>query len=106
MAKLDDSRANYGINTKFLVQFPLESLLRTFAGFDLAAGKLPLEGHWLIWTALTNKDLVPANNQRRRNKPNLLVADGVIGMCSVGLHLSILAATSAKRIRLRNETRS
>jgi hypothetical protein len=43
-------------------------LLRAFALLDLAARKLPLERHRLIWAPLTDQNLAAAHNQRRRHE--------------------------------------
>src|SRR5450631_3608061 len=106
MAKLDDSRPYQRVNAEFLVQLSLQGLLRAFAGFDLAAGELPFECHWLIRTALADKHLVPTKNERSNHQANLLVANRILGMCSVASHLPILDALSRKRIRARHDTAS
>ena len=55
-------------DAEFLVQFAGQRLLGAFAGLDLAAGKLPLQGHRLVGTALADQHLAAANNQRRCHK--------------------------------------
>ncbi len=96
MAKLNDSRANQCVDTEFLVQLTLQRLLRALTGFNLAAGKLPFQSHWLIWAPLADKNCVSTKDERRNNKANLLVADGEFGMCSIASHLPILDASFRK----------
>jgi hypothetical protein len=55
--------ADGGLNPEFFVQFPGQCLFRALAGFNLAAGKLPLQGHRLIRAALANQNLAAANNK-------------------------------------------
>lgn len=93
MAKLDDSRPNQRVDTEFFVQLSFQCLLRAFTGLDLATGKLPFESHWLVRAPLADKNFVPTKNKRSNHQANLLVADRILGMCSVALHLSILDAT-------------
>ncbi len=47
-------RANDRLNAQLFIQFACQSLLGAFAGLDLAARKLPLRSHRLIWTALSD----------------------------------------------------
>jgi hypothetical protein len=52
-----DALADGGIDAELFLKFADEGLLGGFAGFDLAAGELPLEAHGLIGAALADKEL-------------------------------------------------
>jgi hypothetical protein len=56
------------MNADFFVQLACQSLLRGFSGLNLSAGKLPLQRHRLIWTALADQDLAATHNQRSHNE--------------------------------------
>src|ERR1035441_8123333 len=56
VAQLGDARPNDGGNAEFFVEFAGERLLGGLAGFDLSAGELPLEAHWLVRPALANQN--------------------------------------------------
>src|SRR5256885_6246375 len=49
--------ADSGIDAEFLFEFPAQRISRLLAIFDLAPGKLPLEGHGLMLGALTDENL-------------------------------------------------
>jgi hypothetical protein len=63
VADVRDARSDFGGDAEFFLEFAGESLLGAFALLDLAAGKLPLEGHWLVGAALANEDKTFANQQ-------------------------------------------
>ncbi len=52
-----DAGADGGVDAELFVELAGEGLLGGFAGFDLAAGELPLEGHGLVGAALADEDL-------------------------------------------------
>ena len=59
------------------------------AGLDLAAGKLPQQGHRLIGTALADQHLAVANDQRSRDQ-----TDGASGGPGIGILLDLFHGTS------------
>ncbi len=63
VADVGDEGADVGLDAEFLVEFAAEGLFRRLAGFDFAAGKLPLEAHGLIGAALADEHFVCAQNQ-------------------------------------------
>jgi hypothetical protein len=64
VADMRDVRADGCADAKLFVQFAGESLFGAFAGFDFASGEFPLQGHWLVGTALTDEDAIVATQQR------------------------------------------
>ena len=56
MADLRNPAADDGMDAEFLLELTGEGLLGGLAGLDLAAGKLPLEAHRLVWTALADEN--------------------------------------------------
>ncbi len=75
MSKLHDARPDGSVDAEFFFQFPFQSLLRAFAGFDLAAGEFPFEGHGLVGAALTDEHLPIAEDKGCGYEANLLVAN-------------------------------
>ena len=89
VADVRDARANGGADAEFLVQFADECLLGAFAGLDLAAGKLPLQRHRLIRTALTDQDFAAAHDECGRHK-----AKGGSGGPGIGNWLGLFHTSS------------
>ena len=54
-------------DTQFLLEFARQGLFRALAGFDLAAGELPLQGMRLLRRALPDQDLALALENRRHH---------------------------------------
>ena len=63
VANVGNARPNFCVNPQLFLEFASKGLFRTFALFDLAAGKLPLQRHRLIGTALADQDKALANQQ-------------------------------------------
>lgn len=82
MAHAGYSGANDGLNTQFFVQLAGECLLGAFAGLNFATGKLPFQGHHLVRTALADKNLTLANDERGGYE-----AQGRTGRVGLGLAL-------------------
>jgi len=68
MADVCDAPANGGFDSELFVQFPSKGLFRTLASLDLAAGKLPLQGHRLIGASLAYEHFAAANEKARSNE--------------------------------------
>jgi hypothetical protein len=60
-----DALADFGGDAELFIEFAGQGFFRTLAGLDLAAGKLPLQGHRLVWAALADQDLIAAQHQCR-----------------------------------------
>ena len=84
VADVGDLGTNYCMNAKLFFQFARKRFFRAFAGFDFAAGKLPLRGHGLVWTALADQYFSAAHNQGRGNKAQ---CRAVRSGCRAGLNL-------------------
>jgi len=63
MADVGNVRSDDGADAEFFVEFAGESLLGALSLFNFPAGKLPLQGHWLIGAALADQDETIANQQ-------------------------------------------
>ena len=92
MADMRDSRADGGADAELLIQFAGQGLLRAFAGFDLAARKLPEQGHRLIRAALTDQDLAVMHDERGRHETKGGSAGPGIGSCGGIFHVSSVNA--------------
>ena len=68
VAEMGDAGADGGFDGQFLAQLAGQGLLGGLAGFDLAAGEFPLQGHGLIGAALADKDLAAADDERCNDK--------------------------------------
>ncbi len=68
VADVGDVRADFGADAEFFLEFARERLLGAFAVFDLAAGKLPLQGHGLVGSSLANQDQAITNQKARHHK--------------------------------------
>jgi len=78
VADVGDPGADLSGDTELLIELAGEGLLGTFAGLDLAAGKLPLQGHGLVGAPLADEHLAGPDHQsgchqtkRRRSGPGL-----------------------------------
>ena len=89
MADVGDALANGGLDSELFIQFPSKSLFRTFASLDLAAGKLPLQGHRLIGTSLAYQHFAVANEKPRGNEPQCRS-----GRLRVGVELCLFHTSS------------
>ena len=81
------STTNHNTDRHLLAQFPMQTLFRRFPRFNLAAGKLPLEGEGHRRAALGSEKKSVLFNQRAGNMmvtPNLyshsMVAGGLLEM--------------------------
>lgn len=63
VADVGDVGTDGGADAELFVEFAGEGLLGALAVFDLAAGKLPLKGHRLVWAALADEDEAVAHEQ-------------------------------------------
>ena len=79
MAYLRDPGADDSRNAEFLVELAREGLLGGFAGFNLAAGKFPLQAHGLVRPALADEHFRHgvrgggfAQNESRNDQPERL----------------------------------
>lgn len=79
VANVGDVRADGGSDAEFFLKFALERLLRAFAGFDFAAGELPLEGHGLIRTPLADQNQAVLNQQSRNHETKCRAARTRVG---------------------------
>ena len=68
VANADDARADNCLDAELFIQLPRKCLLGAFPRLDLAAGKLPLQGHGLVWAALPDQHLPGAQNESGRHK--------------------------------------
>ena len=89
MANAGDTGADGSLDAQFFVQFAGQGLLRALAGLDLAAGKLPHQGHGLIGTALADEDLTVTYDECRRYKTK-----GWTGGSSIGFRLVLFHGPS------------
>jgi len=63
VADVRDAWADGGVDAEFFVEFAGEGLFWTFAGLYFAAGKFPLEGHWLVGASLADEDAAAAEHE-------------------------------------------
>jgi hypothetical protein len=63
MADVGDARADFCGDAQFFLELAGEGLFGGFALLDFAAGKLPLERHWLVGATLADEDKSLANQQ-------------------------------------------
>ena len=77
MAKAGDVAADRGVNAKLFVEFTGEGDFRRLTGFDLAAGKLPLQAHGLVGPPLADEHLARAGNLFTQDECSHNVADCV-----------------------------
>ena len=94
MPNVRDARRRSGVNAQFLVEFAGQRLLRALARLDLAPGKLPLQRHRLVGTALANQNFAALHDQRGRNKTK-----GGLGRPGLGVRLAVFHTSSVIALR-------
>ena len=77
------------LDSQLFIQLPRQGLFRAFTGLDLAPGELPLQGHGLIGTALTDQHLATAHNEGSGHK-----AQGGTGWTALGSRLNLIHPSS------------
>ena len=68
VANVGDAGSDFGGDAELFIELACQRLLRAFAGLDLAAGKLPLQGHGLVGPALADQHFAAADDERGRHK--------------------------------------
>jgi hypothetical protein len=63
MLNARDLFPNFRVDAQFLIQFTPQGIPRLFTRFNLASGKLPLQGHGLVPRTLANQDSALIHNQ-------------------------------------------
>jgi len=72
VAGASDAGAYLGGDAELFVEFAGKGFFGALAGFHFTAGKLPLESHRLVGTALTDEHLAAAQDQGNDDQPHAL----------------------------------
>ncbi len=68
VSNVSDQRADDGLDAQLLIQLSSQGCFGSFAGLDLSAGKLPLEGHGLLRAALADEHVRAAQHEGRNHE--------------------------------------
>ena len=68
VTNVNDPGADNRLDAKFFIKLSCERLLRALTSLDLASGKLPLQGHWLVGSPLPNEYFAVAQDKGGRHK--------------------------------------